>query len=722
MVTYVINTSENKTFDSDQLFRLVGYNKIQWLNCSLDRVEDCVDFIKNKQGAIEAEEFRLAVLIDFYGFNRIRAPYGRHGYGKDEGVECSLYLPYIEAYLKDNLLYVLEKQEYYAAECDVFYIKSGDFEVIDNIDNLEEQVNQIVSPVESSFVGKKKTYVSEEVDVYIDSDGKVYAEEVYLKAKKEIEELNDLLAETETKKGKAELVEKIQEKMDFVDNVRPSKKTVRKMVEEDAYTAFSLYCTRQLSLEYKVKDFPYGVEENEGEGASQSTFFRAFCERAGKTRKIRRHFYHTSVGGSVARAAFDNLALSLHLIRLYEREDRVVEEGDIEISGVDPEQLKNLLITAWNKIVCARTLAKENKSLYYSLKQISEKEIKIDVKKQSTPEEDFKKERTAVVVKDSKIRNSIEDQYKLIMKMGKQGEGEFIDEDKEEFDRILGEYLVKRDQMNEKDVDDRFDELIRSDSLATTNMCPSKQEYDFVINEKYDEISKLMGETLKAEYVVNNFEEEQKKADKYYENYLKAKKILNRNIAGDIIFLLLTVAIMIVPFIILKSVSEYNFGTIMVYVFASAIFAGLFLFSLFFTLLPTIRKLKKAKNDMLECYKDCLAKKKVALKQLKKRYEVDLINIEEFRYEIRQITLLYQANLLKDKNVNKHRVILEDVENCLSGILNNLGIHPTIDDSTSVDGEFNLLRSIRSPENKVYKIFSLDAIESVLVGKGRGGE
>ena len=362
MVTYVINTSENKTFDSDQLFRLVGYNKIQWLNCSLDRVEDCVDFIKNKQGAIEAEEFRLAVLIDFYGFNRIRAPYGRHGYGKDEGVECSLYLPYIEAYLKDNLLYVLEKQEYYAAECDVFYIKSGDFEVIDNIDNLESQVNQIVSPIESSFVGKKKNYVSEEVDVYIDSDGKVYAEEVYLKAKKEIEELNDLLAETETKKGKAELVEKIQDKMDFVDNVRPSKKTVRKMVEEDAYTAFSLYCTKQLSLEYKVKDFPYGVEENEGEGASQSTFFRAFCERAGKTRKIRRHFYHTSVGGSVARAAFDNLALSLHLIRLYEREDRVVEEGDIEISGVDPEQLKNLLITAWNKIVCARTLAKENKS------------------------------------------------------------------------------------------------------------------------------------------------------------------------------------------------------------------------------------------------------------------------------------------------------------------------------------------------------------------------
>ena len=183
MVTYVINTSENKTFDSDQLFRLVGYNKIQWLNCSLSAVEDCVDFIKNKQGAIEAEEFRIAVLIDFLGFDRIRAPYGRRGYGKDEGVECSLYLPYIEAYLKDRLLYVLEKQEYYASECDVFYIKSGNFEVIENIDNMEEQVKQIVSPVESSFVKKVKNYVLEDKKVYVDNDGKIFTEESYLKAK-----------------------------------------------------------------------------------------------------------------------------------------------------------------------------------------------------------------------------------------------------------------------------------------------------------------------------------------------------------------------------------------------------------------------------------------------------------------------------------------------------------------------------------------------------------
>jgi len=33
MITYVINTSENKTFDSEKLFDLAGYNKIRWIQC-----------------------------------------------------------------------------------------------------------------------------------------------------------------------------------------------------------------------------------------------------------------------------------------------------------------------------------------------------------------------------------------------------------------------------------------------------------------------------------------------------------------------------------------------------------------------------------------------------------------------------------------------------------------------------------------------------------------
>ena len=106
MKTYVINTSDNKTFDSDQLFRLAGYKKINWLNVHLDEVDKCIEYIKNRQGEIQSEEFRIAVLIDFFSFDKIRSPYGRKGYSEDLGVECSLYLPYIEGYLYDKLFYV----------------------------------------------------------------------------------------------------------------------------------------------------------------------------------------------------------------------------------------------------------------------------------------------------------------------------------------------------------------------------------------------------------------------------------------------------------------------------------------------------------------------------------------------------------------------------------------------------------------------------------------
>ena len=465
---------------------------------------------------------------------------------------------------------------------------------------------------------------------------------------------------------------------------------------------------------YSVLD----IEKEDNIAASEREFFDAFCERAGKSRRIRRHFYHTSVGGSVARAAFDNLALSLHLIRLYEREDRLMEEGDIEIGGIDTDGLKNLLITAWNKIVCARKVSKENKSLYYALKVITEKEMKAELPvSKETDDESFRLERSKIVVDNSEVKKSLELQYKEIMSMGKAGEGSFVDDDKQEFNRILSEYLKKRDEMSEKDVDRRFRDLMRSGSLEMTDQCPSKQEYEFLIGEKYDEISKLMGNTLEAEYSTQTFDEQHKNAKKHYEDYLAAKKVLTRNVIGDILFLLLTVAVMVIPFVVLKFIIGWKVSTVMWLLIFAGVFAGLFLVSFLLTLLPWVQRMKKVKRKMLECYKDCLAKRKVALKQLKRRYEVELINIEEFRYEIRQLTLLYEANLQKDKNVNKHREVLEEVENCLSGILNNLGIRPTVDETETVDGEFNLLKPIRASENKVYKIFSLDAIESVLVRK-----
>ena len=54
MLTYVINTSENKTFDSDRLFDLAGYHKIHWMNCSLSEIGECARTIHEKQNILGA--------------------------------------------------------------------------------------------------------------------------------------------------------------------------------------------------------------------------------------------------------------------------------------------------------------------------------------------------------------------------------------------------------------------------------------------------------------------------------------------------------------------------------------------------------------------------------------------------------------------------------------------------------------------------------------------
>ena len=713
MITYIINTSDNKTFDCDQLFRLSGYNKIQWINCSLDKVNECVDFIKNKQGTIVFEQFRLAIIVDFFNYDRIRAPYGTLSYVKDEGVDFSVYLPYIEAYITDNLLFDLEKQEYHAVDCDVYYVKSNKFDFVETIDNLESQVNQIISPLESSFIEKKKVSYKTVVDVYTDFEGKVIDTEKYFKVKEELAELNEILLETNSKQGKEEVLTKIQKNNDFLDSIKQKKELVKKSVEESFYTSFSLYCSENLSLIFNVEDYPYNIDTDTCNGTSKRLFFRAFNDRIGKVRRIRRHFYETEAGSSIAKTAFDIFALSLYLIRVYERETSVEDEGELNIECVDTVELKNLLLTAWNKVVVARSESKENESLYYSLKSLLTDKSLVKNNTEISYENEIKRAKSLVLIKDEKIKNSVDEQYKAVKTFGEQDDMT-IGCEKEEFDKILSSYLEMRDKTREKDVEYKYEKLIRSGGVETTNMCPSKQEYEAVINEKYDEISTCLGKSLKEEFLAVSYEDEKKKVDEYYKEYVLAKNVLTRNFTFDIIFMLLTVAVMLVPFIFIKIYSSYNVATIFSFINCALIFAGIFIISSIILLLPCAIKLRKAKYNVLDCYKRCLAKKKVAIDSLKRRYDVDLIKVEEYRHDIKLITLLHNANLQKEKNINNHRIVLETVENCLSGILNNLGIYPSVDKFVNIEGEFNALSPINSADNNIYRIFSLDTIERLL--------
>ena len=123
--------------------------------------------------------------------------------------------------------------------------------------------------------------------------------------------------------------------------------------------------------------------------------------------------------------------------------------------------------------------------------------------------------------------------------------------------------------------------------------------------------------------------------------------------------------------------------------------------------------------EIYNCYIDCKAKERYSFSSLRKRYEQDLIRIEQARYELRQLKHLHEANRAKDNNVRIHREMLEEVEDRLSSMLNNLDVIPVFDPNETVEGEFDLSKSLRSRENKVYQIFSIETIEKMFPKKGR---
>ena len=156
MLTYVINTSENRTFDSSRLFELAGYSRIRWLQCSLNEVKKCAEYIAERQNNLTADKFRIAVIVDFYGFDKIRIPYGRRGFGNDEGVDMGLYIPYIEVFLLDNLIAHLENKELYADDFEVYYVQNEKSERYELFKNATTQIKQVLTGGEGKRMPDRK--------------------------------------------------------------------------------------------------------------------------------------------------------------------------------------------------------------------------------------------------------------------------------------------------------------------------------------------------------------------------------------------------------------------------------------------------------------------------------------------------------------------------------------------------------------------------------------
>ena len=247
MLTYVINTSENKSFNSEKLFELAGYKKIRWISCPLNEIKSCAESIYEKQNILCADQFRIAVIVDFYAFDRIRQPYGRRGFIEDNGVDMSLYMPYIEVFLMDNLVEYLERRDLFAADFEIYYVQNEKCEQYDLMDNAHQQLRQILKGSELSHT--KTVQVRREVTPEIPPEGRP--------PKAEEEELG------------------IDDKPVFV-------------VEDEVmeyFRSFRLHCTKKLSLEFRMVDYPYGSE-----AMTFDEFWGAFRARYARQNGIRRHY------------------------------------------------------------------------------------------------------------------------------------------------------------------------------------------------------------------------------------------------------------------------------------------------------------------------------------------------------------------------------------------------------------------------------------------------
>lgn len=720
MLTYVINTSENKTFDSDQLFKLVGYNKICWLNYSLNDLEKCAEEICERQIVLGADDFRIAVLVDFYGFKKVRSVYGYNGYSdKEQGVDLSVYFAFLESYMMDHLFDKIQRKELFVKEREVFYIQDGRQEEYSIIENEEAQIEYILHPVENSVTEITTVKMArseleklnaeaidnvEEEKPLTDEERTSIISEFDEKWKALKSSSVDEIIKTQQKEQKVKLAEEATEYEE------DEKEEVYIDVPEKRYAEFELYCTENLSLTFKVSDYPYTNKR----GLTRHEFFMAFKERGHHLYKIKRHHYLASFGSGIAKAAFDNLSLFLYLIKMYEREEKIKENDEFVIDSLEPEKLKNMLILSWNKICSARLIALENTSKYYDIKSFVG--VKPDFEdRDKTIKDNFISESKNKAV-DEYRKSNVEEIYKKICEITSENESGFSEKDKNDLNDIMAAYLKKRDEVKESVSEDEFRSV--KEDCKMISQCPSKNDYDNIMEKKKAVISEILTKTINIEYIKKDFDESKEKADKAYKTYLDAKNYLNKNIIADVIVLIFAVLIMVIPFIAIKR-WNLSFELLNLYLFTSETFAALYVLAFFIMVIPLLIRLRNAKSILKECYVDCRVQQDMAIAEFRRRYEDDLIQIENLRYELRHITKLYEHNLAKNRNIEKHRQMLELVENKLSAMLNNLGVEPVVVRYTNLEDEFDVSKSFMSNDNKIYKIFSLDAIEQLFGARRR---
>jgi hypothetical protein len=282
----------------------------------------------------------------------------------------------------------------------------------------------------------------------------------------------------------------------------------------------------------------------------------------------------------------------------------------------------------------------------------------------------------------------------------------------------MNEYLGRRDDLRNR-IRNSIGNSLEEKEDEMDYYFPSEIDYKKAIKKRQDSLSDCLSTALSAEYHTQDFTELKKEADEAFDQYMLVKLKETKTIIGDIAMMLLAVIAMVVPFAVLQpDVLPLKSFAALPYVIAGGIFALIFGILAIARIFIANRRISMARSQLNYVFEQCCEKKNEATNALVKKFDIDLIKVEQIRHNISLIKLRNKLNKEKNKHVEAHREKLEEVENTLSGMLNSFGEKPDLSGYDDVHGEFTVEKPIISSENKVYKIFSIEAIEAMFNERG----
>ncbi|MBO7171144.1 MAG: hypothetical protein J6W28_08225, partial [Clostridia bacterium] len=271
-------------------------------------------------------------------------------------------------------------------------------------------------------------------------------------------------------------------------------------------------------------------------------------------------------------------------------------------------------------------------------------------------------------------------------------------------------YKEGRDELR-NDTDEEDVSFILKDAPKQSKY-PSGLEFENAVEKKKKTMRAILKGAIYADYAGADYTEEFEEANTVYDRYKRAEAALARNFYIHLGCLVLVLIAMVVPYIALQKGLMTVVGGGIFSVVAVAVFGGAYVLSALLHMIPLLRARNLAKIRMTQLYESCLLKQSKAMLKLKRRYVEYLPAVEKIRYEIYKLQVLHDANKEINRHVEEHREMLEKLRDVLLGMLNSMQVaHKANADVALDEDEFKINESFRA--NKIYKVFTLDAIEKI---------